>query len=87
MPCKKGRKMASASNLVDITGRNTKKDAILEVLADITRRAEAGEIQDIVIVASVKDDEGPGCVRVSEFADRLRLLGALEYAKDSVFKG
>ena len=79
--------MASASNLTDITGRNTRKDAILERLADITRRAEAGEIQDIVIVASVKDDEGPGYMRASEFADRWRILGALEYAKDSVLKG
>lgn len=51
----------------------------LRKLAD---RIENGEVYDCVVV--FQDREGPGCERSSNFNDRWRLLGALEYAKDAV---
>lgn len=59
----------------------------VEILEDLLEKAKRGEIRDLVVVCSVSDEESNGYLRHSLFKDRWRLLGAIEYAKDSVMQG
>jgi hypothetical protein len=59
----------------------------VEIIEDLLGKAKRGEIRDFVVVCSVKDEESNGYLRHCQFNDRWRLLGAIEYAKDSVLKG
>lgn len=57
-------------------------------LIDIAERVRRGELTDMVIVASSKKGGADGFfMRYSNFSDAWRLLGALEYAKQSVHNG
>lgn len=50
-----------------------------EALRELADKVECGDIRDVVVVAN---DQGENSYwRVGCFADRWRLLGALEYAK------
>ena len=66
---------------------NESKNKIVEIIRNHLSMAERGEIQDIAIVTSIRDDDGIGCGKATVFRDRLRLIGAIEYAKDAVIKG
>lgn len=59
-------------------------DEILSSIEDLIAEARAGKITSILVVA----DHGPESelTRVSSFNDRLRLLGAIEYMKDSIHR-
>lgn len=56
-----------------------------EYLRELAERMDRGEIKDCVVVFN--DMENKAYERYAVFEDRWRLLGALEYAKDSVHKG
>lgn len=60
---------------------------VIEILEELLEQARRGEINDLVVVASVKDADGPYFYSFSEFKDRWRILGALEYAKSGVNMG
>lgn len=59
---------------------------IQEDLRNLLERAERGELRDIVVVASVVDEDGPGYLCRTSFDDLWRLLGALAYAQAQVLK-
>lgn len=63
------------------TNFDTLSVEILEIALDMAKK---GQIRDVVLVASIKDGDGPGYYRAAEFQDRWRILGALEYAKDCI---
>lgn len=55
---------------------------LVEVVESLLADVKAGNVTDIVVVGNHVAD---GCFfRSSVFADRWRLLGALEYAKDGI---
>lgn len=57
----------------------------IEALEDILELARSGEVLDLVVVANLTGDR---CfVRLADFADSWRALGALEYAKSAVIGG
>ncbi|MDG4650112.1 hypothetical protein P6F26_16815 [Roseibacterium sp. SDUM158017] len=62
-------------------------EEIIDLLELALEMAKQGVIQDVVVVASIKDEDGPAFWRGGEFNDRWRILGALEYAKDMVHRG
>lgn len=76
--------MASASNLSIL--RPQARPEVVSLLEDALARAKAGQLQDVVLVASIVDSAGPAYFRVADFLDRWRILGALEYAKDSIHR-
>ena len=52
---------------------------IAQALRELADKVECGDVRDVVVVAN---DQGENTFwRVGTFADRWRLLGALEYAK------
>lgn len=76
------------SNIKELnTKRQVISEEFLQDLESIIARARAGELTDMVMVCAGKDDEGMMTLRATEFQDRWRLLGALEYAKAGVLTG
>lgn len=57
---------------------------IVSLLEEYLDKAKKGEVFEIVIAASVNDEQGIAFTRSTVFEDRWRMLGALEYAKMAV---
>ena len=60
-------------------------DEILCSIEDMVAAARRGEVVDIAFVCN--DASGQAFYRMSQFQDAWRLIGALEYMKDSVLRG
>ena len=58
---------------------------IVDALEEILEWAKAGHVSDIAIVGHHAEDGD--FFRHAVYADRWRILGALEYAKDAVHRG
>jgi hypothetical protein len=68
-----------------ITKLNRQVDqTLIEMLEGVLEDARAGNITDLVIVGN--DIASGNFYRAAKFADRWRLLGAIEYAKDGINK-
>lgn len=58
---------------------------IARELRDLAEKLESGEVTEIVVVANLRAE---GCYqRMANFDDCWKLLGALEYAKQTVHNG
>jgi len=60
-------------------------EGVLQGIEHVVKEARAGKITEIVCVANDKSEKA--FVRISGFSDAWRILGALEYAKQTVHKG
>lgn len=56
---------------------------IVEVLEEMLKKAKAGEVVELVMCANLKD-EHDGYFRFCNMEDRWRMVGALEYMKQSI---
>jgi hypothetical protein len=56
----------------------------LQKIEDLIADARAGKVTDITVVANLREEGNT--FRCSTFTDPWRFLGALEYAKRSVFR-
>ena len=59
---------------------------VIDAIKRTLEQAERGEITEISIVTAFVDKHGPSFSRYADFENAWVLLGALEYAKSSVFK-
>lgn len=73
------------TNLTEFKKPQIIDEDVLQSIEELIAEARAGNVVDIMVVAN--DTKGKSFVRISDFEDGWRALGALEYAKSSVLKG
>jgi hypothetical protein len=74
--------MTSLAAIPITDGDATKRKEDADILRRLADQVESGEVTEFVAVAN--DRELGAYYRASVFADRWRILGALEYARQSI---
>jgi hypothetical protein len=67
------------------TPKQVEQDERAAPLHEVAKKVEEGEINEFVCVSIVND--GEGIIISAGFKDRLKLIGALEYMKTSLYVG